>query len=604
MRSCTASRWMALPALVALALAVPATAVAKRADAGKAAAPLRSVSAPPEEALAGGSFTLSARIANEAQRSTRPRLVVRLRKHKYASGGRVLIAKRLGRIAAGESRRFAVELELPESVLGRYWLSVCVRVRAGGECERSGHRINIVRPAPPAGSESPQPSEAAAPPPRYDVLAFTEAAGETHASSADGIDALRDVGSRNRFRVDGREQLGRCLHREQPQALPRGGVPQHGRRRPQRRRSRPPSRTTSRTAAASSASTPRSSPSRTGSSSPTCSAPAPTGPAAALGRRDDQGRRPRPRRQQVAARVLAARRTSYYNFTEQRARVLARARHGRRDHLQRRHDGLPTTRSPGARTTRAAARSTRRSAHGRRLLPTRQLPRAPGRRGRVDGRRRPTRSTATAGPPCWPTTSRSRSRRRRTSTSRSASTSCRTAASSRPPATAACACTTRRRRLVGRHRARSRSTPTARTGSTARPWTTTSRPTSGCICTTRRSGSRASRSSAASRTRRRRRPATPRPPAADLATLGPVDGLLPALALQVRRQAGDVAAHLNLASEQKIMKVEVNRGACCHVAGDIDFDRTTTSGSSPATTRRPAAATRGGFPPFNDHEDQ
>ena len=201
MRSCTASRWMALPALVALALAVPATAVAKRADAGKAAAPLRSVSAPPEEALAGGSFTLSARIANEAQRSTRPRLVVRLRKHKYASGGRVLIAKRLGRIAAGESRRFAVELELPESVLGRYWLSVCVRVRAGGECERSGNRINIVRPAPPAGSESPQPSEAAAPPPRYDVLAFTEAAGETHASSADGIDALRDVGSRHRFRV-------------------------------------------------------------------------------------------------------------------------------------------------------------------------------------------------------------------------------------------------------------------------------------------------------------------------------------------------------------------------------------------------------------------
>ena len=35
-----------------------------------------------------------------------------------------------------------------------------------------------------------------------------------------------------------------------------------------------------------------------------------------------------------------------------------------------------------------------------------------------------------------------------------------------------------------------------------------------------------------------------------------------------------------------------NRGACCHVAGDIDFDRTTTSGSSPATTPPPVAATR------------
>ena len=30
---------------------------------------------------------------------------------------------------------------------------------------------------------------------------------------------------------------------------------------------------------------------------------------------------------------------------------------------------------------------------------------------------------------------------------------------------------------------------------------------------------------------------------------------------------------LDMASEQKIMRVEVNRGACCHVAGDIDFDK-------------------------------
>ena len=32
-------------------------------------------------------------------------------------------------------------------------------------------------------------------------------------------------------------------------------------------------------------------------------------------------------------------------------------------------------------------------------------------------------------------------------------------------------------------------------------------------------------------------------------------------------------AHLDLASEQQIMRVTVNRGACCHVAGDIDFDK-------------------------------
>ena len=36
--------------------------------------------------------------------------------------------------------------------------------------------------------------------------------------------------------------------------------------------------------------------------------------------------------------------------------------------------------------------------------------------------------------------------------------------------------------------------------------------------------------------------------------------------------AGGVPAHLDLASEQEILRVPNNRGACCHVAGDIDFD--------------------------------
>ncbi|HEX5620366.1 MAG TPA: ThuA domain-containing protein [Solirubrobacteraceae bacterium] len=45
---------------------------------------------------------------------------------------------------------------------------------------------------------------------------------------------------------------------------------------------------------------------------------------------------------------------------------------------------------------------------------------------------------------------------------------------------------------------------------------------------------------------------------------------------------------IDMASEQKIMKVEVNRGACCHVAGDIDFDKhnnlwMTTGDDTPAT---------------------
>jgi cytochrome c len=59
-------------------------------------------------------------------------------------------------------------------------------------------------------------------------------------------------------------------------------------------------------------------------------------------------------------------------------------------------------------------------------------------------------------------------------------------------------------------------------------------------------------------------------------------------------------AHLDLASEQEIMRVTVNRGACCHVAGDIDFDKDgnlwlVTGDDTPA-----GGGNSGGFGPFND----
>jgi glucose/arabinose dehydrogenase/type 1 glutamine amidotransferase len=58
--------------------------------------------------------------------------------------------------------------------------------------------------------------------------------------------------------------------------------------------------------------------------------------------------------------------------------------------------------------------------------------------------------------------------------------------------------------------------------------------------------------------------------------------------------------HLDLASEQKILKVPVNRGACCHVAGDITFDSKNnlwlvTGDDTPA-----GGGNSGGFGPFND----
>jgi type 1 glutamine amidotransferase len=57
---------------------------------------------------------------------------------------------------------------------------------------------------------------------------------------------------------------------------------------------------------------------------------------------------------------------------------------------------------------------------------------------------------------------------------------------------------------------------------------------------------------------------------------------------------------LDLASEQKILKVPVNRGACCHVAGDIAFDSKNnlwlvTGDDTPA-----GGGNSGGYGPFND----
>jgi PKD repeat protein/type 1 glutamine amidotransferase len=58
--------------------------------------------------------------------------------------------------------------------------------------------------------------------------------------------------------------------------------------------------------------------------------------------------------------------------------------------------------------------------------------------------------------------------------------------------------------------------------------------------------------------------------------------------------------HLDLGSEQKLLKVEVNRGACCHVAGEIRFDShnnlwMVTGDDTPA-----GGGNSGGFSPFND----
>ena len=59
---------------------------------------------------------------------------------------------------------------------------------------------------------------------------------------------------------------------------------------------------------------------------------------------------------------------------------------------------------------------------------------------------------------------------------------------------------------------------------------------------------------------------------------------------------------LDLSSEQKIMQVANNRGACCHVAGDIDFDKHNNLWLVTGDDTPSGGGNSGGFAPFNDQK--
>ena len=59
---------------------------------------------------------------------------------------------------------------------------------------------------------------------------------------------------------------------------------------------------------------------------------------------------------------------------------------------------------------------------------------------------------------------------------------------------------------------------------------------------------------------------------------------------------------LDLASEQKILQVANNRGACCHVAGDIDFDKHNNLWMVTGDDTPSGGGNSGGFSPHNDQK--
>ena len=280
--------------------------------------------------------------------------------------------------------------------------------------------------------------------PRYKVLVFTKGIAPQHAGATSAaVRAIREVGDDNGFRAD----FTGPARRRSPRATSSATARSCSSTRPATSSttpSRPRSRATTRTAAASSPSTPAI------ETEPGWQFLTDVLGARATGARSPVGRATIKVADRVheaskaLPRVLDA--TSIATTTSTATSAASRTcspRSTRRPTPAARW--APTTRSPGARTTRAGARSTPASATRRAASTAGRCQRHLGRRDRSGRRASPTRSTATAARPCWPTTSRPRSRRRRTSTSRSASTCCPTGACSRRRAAASCACTTRRR---------------------------------------------------------------------------------------------------------------------------------------------------------------
>ena len=86
----------------------------------------------------------------------------------------------------------------------------------------------------------------------------------------------------------------------------------------------------------------------------------------------------------------------------------------------------------------------------------------------------------------------------------------------------------------------------------------------------------------------------------DMTTWDPYVGYFQLSRFKFVDESGSEPAHLDPSSEQEIMRVPVNRGACCHVGGDIDFDKAgnlwlVTGDDTPA-----GGGNSGGFGPFND----
>ena len=204
---------LAIAAMLAaptIASAMPADVVAQAA--AKKQVQVRSVSRLPRTVTAGNRVTLRTQIKNITRKAKRPRVVVQLKSLRYAPEGRSIVATKGRRLAAGKSRRYTFRTRIPRTLdAGRYYVSVCVFL--GDEksgCRIASRRVRVLaRPTTPGNPGNPgtpgNPGNPGQDNRRFSVLVYTETPvsnSTLNPSTTAGIKAIQELGRQENFRVD------------------------------------------------------------------------------------------------------------------------------------------------------------------------------------------------------------------------------------------------------------------------------------------------------------------------------------------------------------------------------------------------------------------
>jgi PKD repeat protein/type 1 glutamine amidotransferase len=169
---------------------------------------LLSLSSPPQVAAPGSVFRMRGRVANRSSRQARIRLTVTLRKTKTSRKLGRIGAKRLAPLRAGRTRRYKVRVRLPGGLAaGRYVLRACARIPGKGfHCRFRRITVSGAPGTPPPAPPGQSPGGPQTPPGeqerRYRVLAFTETSGEYAGAIPAAVAALEAAGREHRFHVD------------------------------------------------------------------------------------------------------------------------------------------------------------------------------------------------------------------------------------------------------------------------------------------------------------------------------------------------------------------------------------------------------------------